>query len=453
MVTPDEVLAFIEENKDIPAFFEVVKKPDGTLVTQRKRNKDAPFPVWPQNSDPDNKSAPLYDPEQPPVPMYVDGFELDGENVPERFIDVFLAARSWFRYAQDPLPPPVPDHPEKTGEITNPIKQHIPPHMMTLIFRSRPARAQSYVAERIAEEGWFDEEGWELLWDVSVAARPMRLGQGLKWGQESWQKAYAEWLALGTATGIELSPERLQYLTQEAEPYRQKYLKTPADRPTKPADEDEAMQQSYEAAAQLHNYGSNRQLLNFAHHFHRAGVEQQERTVAARKALHETAQAERRGVPPETLMRMGEAAMEQWLGVLVVNPEFAGDSFMQDSTNDLMKRFLDSFLRSPNGERIKGLMLAEMAAAQTVPADLGMQMTLAFRSARPRVVVTPEGVVDSPLDNSMRFLSVLGQLGGSPQAGLLGAAPRLWAGPAAIVSPEGPLDSFRRPVYKAAERR
>ena len=34
--------------------------------------------------------------------------------------------------------------------------------MTTVIFRDYPAQAQRFTAERLQDEGWFDDSGWEI---------------------------------------------------------------------------------------------------------------------------------------------------------------------------------------------------------------------------------------------------------------------------------------------------
>ena len=44
-----------------------------------------------------------------------------------------------------------------------PLNRHeIAKLLAAVIFRHYPARAQSYVGERLQQEGWYDEDGWEV---------------------------------------------------------------------------------------------------------------------------------------------------------------------------------------------------------------------------------------------------------------------------------------------------
>src|SRR5208282_796537 len=88
-------------------------------------------------------------------------------------LDVFLVCRTWYQYAQEPLPPPNPDagvaEAEKDYERRldrirkeNHVNFRNAKNMAIEIFRSYPSRAQSYIAENLESEGWFDIDGWAI---------------------------------------------------------------------------------------------------------------------------------------------------------------------------------------------------------------------------------------------------------------------------------------------------
>src|SRR5207245_2302633 len=131
----EQVLRFLAENSKIPSLYgdRVDDEGDGRH-TQLKKNKEKPFPVVPQRPwDPDRV-------------MSLE--EIEGE------YDAFAAARTWYKYAQEALPPASKTIPGVTEESVDRFRQRTPRHLTTIIFRDYPARAQSYVAERLEEEGW-----------------------------------------------------------------------------------------------------------------------------------------------------------------------------------------------------------------------------------------------------------------------------------------------------------
>ena len=358
MASPEEVFRFFEENRDIPALYTVVQS-GGELRTERKRNKDNPFPVFPQEN---------YNPELAPVPKYMTD--------PDRDLhDVHLIAKAWYLYAQEPLPDPIPERPGSSDEKqleTDPIHKRIPKHMTTLIFRDYPARTQSYVAEDLAKEGWFDKDGWLLTWE-SPGQQPILLGTGIDWGRDSWQQAYEEWRRFGERNGINLPAEKIQELNAQAELYRRKYRVHPGMYPHEPQDPDPAVMASFAAHDRLHWYGYYRHLINYAHHFQRAQVEQEDATVAARKALYEAQQAERRG-STQAISRF-EDALAKWRDVLAAHPTFAADSNTQEATQEYEKKYIEAFHRTPFGERMKEWMQVEAAFSQATSADLGLMLS------------------------------------------------------------------------------
>src|SRR5262249_13832010 len=138
--------------------------------TRLKLNKNGPFPVLPPppvglspatgtEADADSALAlpprqRVYDPMDEPAQALG---QLEGD------WDAFAAARVWFSYALEALSPPDPEIPGQTlHPIRYPTLQRDPQHMTTIIFRNFPSRAQSYVAERLEEDGWFDDSGWAL---------------------------------------------------------------------------------------------------------------------------------------------------------------------------------------------------------------------------------------------------------------------------------------------------
>src|SRR5262249_4980771 len=126
-----------------------------------------------------------------PPEHHVDALpELDlGEPGLNQSFDVFQAARAWYRYAQEPLPPPT-RNPMKEDEFYNPV-QHRLPKMAIYIFRAYPARALVYVADTLKEEGWFDRDGWEIAnWFEDAKGRPRTVnvgGETKYWSGLAWE--------------------------------------------------------------------------------------------------------------------------------------------------------------------------------------------------------------------------------------------------------------------------
>src|SRR5262249_20375504 len=191
--TPEPFLRFLEENAKILSLFGDKVNDDGVSKhTQLKKNKEKPFPVLPQRP---------WDPDRLPSLE-----EMEGES------DAFVAAKAWYKYAQEALPPPSEEVPGGSQEVTgeNRFRQRIPRHLTTVIFRDSPPRAKRYVAERLDEDGWFAESGWTIKgWfprdrfrrpkskdhpgpqtEVDADGPPAVVGSGRKWSAEAWSKAF-----------------------------------------------------------------------------------------------------------------------------------------------------------------------------------------------------------------------------------------------------------------------
>jgi len=209
--TPKKVLDFLADNRDIPSRFEL---PEGV-------------------SDP--KQA-LLKPWHKQFPLLPDPRERDGEwPNPERdqlsaneWVDVFVVARTWYSYALKTTPPPISD-PLAPVEF-DPVKYRLP-KMAMVLFASYPARAQTYVAEGLQNEGWFGSEGWLASAAYAKSALPptaldsqgeFRPGQGdAKYSsQEAWQKAHQRYRAFGMANGIYFPPAEQAALEKKEKEFR-----------------------------------------------------------------------------------------------------------------------------------------------------------------------------------------------------------------------------------------
>ena len=78
--------------------------------------------------------------------------------------DNYSVSRDWYAYSVQLMPPPNPI----LGQFDPPYdltKYRMPRYMLSIIFRQYPARAQTYCAETLEKEGWFDREGWKITGD------------------------------------------------------------------------------------------------------------------------------------------------------------------------------------------------------------------------------------------------------------------------------------------------
>ena len=183
--TPDEVVQYLADNYKVPCLYEEPKEGAG-LESDKSSTPKPPekrFPLLPPPKTEGVRPAPpqqLFDPS-----------ELTYESELGDDVDPYVVARAWYGYAQEPLPEPDPEQPGQSKPIQNRNTQRIGPYT-TVIFRDTPARAQSHVADRLEEEGWFDGTGWKITdWferDRFSNGEPAVVGRDRNWAADAWSQ-------------------------------------------------------------------------------------------------------------------------------------------------------------------------------------------------------------------------------------------------------------------------
>src|SRR5205823_1957991 len=125
--------------------------------------------------------------------------------------DNYQAAKGWFAYSQDPLPDPevMTEIKEKAERLAGQKGRRLPRQPAEIIFRQYPARAQSYTAERLLKEGWFDATGWKVDEGRSgrnrwFPGRDLAVGRDVNWAADAWRQAYLMWRSHGDHNGLYL---------------------------------------------------------------------------------------------------------------------------------------------------------------------------------------------------------------------------------------------------------
>ena len=215
--TPEAVVQFLADNYRLPSLYPEAKPtPPGEVWVENTNEKPDPEPL---------ERFPVLPPPRvyaPPSPLHLfepyDGFQAYGDSgvgdltdeATARGLDLdswdgYVAARAWLSYAQEPLPDAA-DLPGSMKDIIDPVHQRHNRHMQTPIFRHYPARAQSYMAERLQEEGWYDDEGWSLK-GPEWFSHDVFVGGGRKWAEDAWAEAFKMWEAHGRRNHLLLSRE------------------------------------------------------------------------------------------------------------------------------------------------------------------------------------------------------------------------------------------------------
>lgn len=192
-------------------------------------------------------------------------------------------ARSWFGYAQEPIPEQGA-LPGETKPITVPAVQRRPRNIATLIFRTLPALSQTFIAQKYYQEGWFDNEPYTVKgWFPS--GKEIEVGDRAKWGLTAWIDAARLWRKFARENHLRFeSPLEETNMMNLAEKFREKAGlaagQAPVQRPEDISPEDRPY---YDAYNFIREYNIYRQMSNFGYHYNRANMEEREVASIARK--------------------------------------------------------------------------------------------------------------------------------------------------------------------------
>jgi hypothetical protein len=371
--TPDDVVRFLRDNATVPTRF---RDPAAGGASRLKPVAEQ-FPVLPP-AWPGGAGEPTPD----------DRLDDDFDN--------YLAARAWYTYAQEPLPPPSPT---PAGRLTDfdRTRYRLPRLGRVLLFRDSPAKAQWYRAERLQRDGWIDADGWDV--DEGQDARwfPGRrvvLGAGRGWAADAWDLAYTMWRRHGRDNGLLLDPVELAALEADAAPYRAAYRVAPdQEGPDLDGDDVRALERSREAHRQLYWYQQNRQLTNFAHFYHTAEVYRTPPALEARKHFYRAEQLRQRGEPAAAL-RAYDAGLQRWAPLLVQHRDFSRDRIVQEEAVELQDRFRALFREVRSGE-VKQLLVVGDFLTQALAGAGPYLPPVHLLPAR----TAPVPITAGPLDN------------------------------------------------------
>ena len=357
--TPEAVVQFLAENFRIPSLYPEEKPtPAGGKWVEKTEAKPDPdvlerFPVLPPpHSYPPGSSLHVYQ-------LYPDVTDLTDESPFSQAVDAwdaYIVARSWYSYSQEPLPDSDDEWPGESKPVVDPVHQHMNRHMQTIIFRQYPARAQSYIAERLEEEGWFDNEGWSTKGAEWFSTY---IGGQENWAANAWGEAFKTWKAQGERCHLLLPEGEEKILHAEAEKYEEaRRLKGVV--PDGESSTDPELQKLWRAAHFLQLYDFNRTLTVFKHHYNRALMEQDPRTVRARKLFYQASSLASTGSTFLALQKYRDPdALPAWITLLEQYPGFREDDLMQEGTYEIQLDYLDVLNRALPTNEIK----AQLAAA------------------------------------------------------------------------------------------
>ncbi|MGL6073191.1 MAG: hypothetical protein ACRC8S_03410 [Fimbriiglobus sp.] len=406
---PSEVIQFLGDNETIPSLY----SQEGTLFSPETQ-----FPILPEKFDEDE-----FYPNKP---------------VNDSF-DAFHAARAWFRYSLLVIPPPKVDskgeplawRAPSPGEY-DAIRYRMPRAPALHLFRQQAPRAQTYLADRLATEGWFDKTS---AWDPDEFSGPSTrwfpatnepvLLRAQSGSQQEWERAFALWDEHGERNAMKLSESRRYALMQTAGvqgmpngilPDRLKDL------------EESGQKDRVEAHNSLVYYEQNRANANYFYFLETANAEKDPVTIAARKLLWEADQSRQNGRNNLAISQY-RAAMSKWRQVLEKYKDFHRPYNSTKNEEDTFENELKLIgLLKEDGlvrERARKVSDAAQALLGTVPLrtfddylqgvaedEAGLQITTeAMRSIWPSQSFTVDEPRAKALTQSNNLLNTAGALG------------------------------------------
>ncbi len=342
----EDVVQFLQDNFRVPTLWVDPLNSSAPGAWKPKQESLKPladrFPVLP----PRHETSRPY--QQPPDPTALhDESQLLDEH------DAYQLARAWYSYSQEPLPEP--DRlPGSSKQIVNSVYQRMNKHSMTIIFRTHPAQAQRFTAERLQEEGWFDDSGWDISdWfseGFSGDKQAVVGGGKYSWSLVAWKRALEAWNKFGTENHLLLSTAEQENLEKRAKAFAEKKHIQDAMQLAAMRDEglDPETKEELFAAKFLRDLVQYKTICNFDVHYNRAQIESQEATVQARKIFFEALDAQRlRNDEPAALRKyLDPAGMKAWRDkVLMKNKVFRNDSLIQEQTYQIQLRYSDLYSR------------------------------------------------------------------------------------------------------------
>jgi hypothetical protein len=390
--TAEELLEFLEDNVDVPSLY-VPKSEDPSAWEKEEKRKDPleRFPVMP----PERRQVlnPGEEPDETADSLIRDG-------VKDEF-DPYWVARAWYRYAQECLPPPDPDWPGRSQPITDRRRQRRPRFMKTIIFRSAPARTESFIAERLQEEGWFDSEPYEITgW---FGSDRVKIGQPVKWSEVAWRRAEKAWRSFGEANCLLWTDAEEANVKRQAEAFRKEMERRAAELSgVDPEQFDEHLRKGYEAMERLTDYDSDRQQTSLPGNLYRAQIEGREETIMARKLFYlgEHKRLSDQAYPEALAYYEDDRCLLAWRRLLERELLFRGDDLIGEQTVEMELKYHRLYRREHRRNLEPHLALQAYLGQTVATPPLAADWALLGLFHRPQSL--PEFTITGPFDHDER---------------------------------------------------
>ena len=386
--SPAAVVDFLRVNRQIPTRYNIDSKNadrQDDLVSD-----EAQFPIFPPAFASKRR-------------------EYNGRDETNDSYDAFHASRAWYEYAASVVPPPVEGEPAaapRRGEYDE-FKYRIPTKPMLILFRMHPSRSQTYLAEFLQKEGWFDETTrWNPdervdspnAWFAKDGKPPLALAaKGTSLGGTSgtarpvssmaeYAEAHAMWLDYGRTNGLILTDTQLLKYQLDAELTIQK-LGRLGSLPPDFTDEELAKgglkREWVNARRALVYYQQNASTSNFPYFLASTEAEASREMSEARKLRWE---AERAYASAETTTakRLFAEANAKWRLALQRFPKYHSadrSESVAEATAELEVKLMKQLVDEGRGAGAKAALGAIVPQSLIVPAGANFDRELAWAIA------------------------------------------------------------------------
>jgi hypothetical protein len=385
--TPVDVVQFLDENYRVPSLYEDVPETP----------PDAPWELTPGKLRRPAERFPLLPP-GPSKERFDDKALTEDSQLPDE-IDAFLVGRAWYSYAQEPIPEPIPEKPGESQPITNPARQRLP-HYTTLLFRRYPSQAQSSVANRMENDGWFDDKGWVI---TKWFDKDLVVGGGRNWCVDAWSEAHRMWSEFGDRTGLRFkTPEDEKRVSDDARKFAESTGMMEGNMPPQMRDTDNLSAEQLRLLKAFRRYAAYhecRSKVNYVHFYYQSLVHSSEKAIKARKHFYQADKYREAGKRTLALAEYEHPdALPAWKEILHDNPEYANND-VKESSFETETKYLDVY-RELHGRQLKQRLILLAYLGETA-GPLAGGWPLLGQLARPHMLPDPE--LGGPLDQ------VLGQ--------------------------------------------
>jgi len=305
---PEAVVVFLKNNRKLPSRYKT--------GTRELNDRLKQFPVLP-----DLAGQPVTTQEL----TYKDP-------LPDHDQDAFLTARAWYSLANCSLPPPTGSPATMGTDNPDPLKYRIPKRPATIIFRQGPMRAQTYYAEHLTKEGWFDSDPWiiddlideDRAWIPKTDADGKRVQVMLKSpgsAQEAWKEAARRWLDHGTANGLRMDAAQLERYRADAAEYCRAHPgrqvgEIPEPLTPQEAEDDQARALHY-AMRVMNGWMANRFMTNFETFELESDGMRTDDAILAKKRFYQADRAVRDAAEYGKAVKLYDEGFAAWKRVLV----------------------------------------------------------------------------------------------------------------------------------------